>query len=411
MSGPAHDMSRPARDEAVAVDGGAAGDSAGSAGDEETEEAALLGLPPAAPDDRLVYGGHPDQVVDLYRPPATAPVASAMAPVSPGTAPVPSATASASSAEASVPSAGGRIAPLVVLLHGGFWRVAYDRTHLSPAAAALARHGLYVALAEYRRAGGGGGLPETFDDVTHAVRAAAAEVPAGTPVLVAGHSAGGHLALWAAARPGPITAAVALAPVADLARAHDLGLSNGAVAEFLSSGVVAESLGKGAVAESLSTDTRAPRTPAPLTPAALTARIAEADPVRLTPRVPVTLLHGTDDPDVPVELSRRYVAAHGGGTAPVVLRELPGVGHYAAVTPGTDAFAALREALFTAAEAARGAVPESAPESRSGAPEATPEADPGDGQFGRTALTGGESGCTAPDRRAVPGGTVHPWQT
>ncbi|MFI9030306.1 alpha/beta hydrolase family protein [Streptomyces sp. NPDC053560] len=338
-------MSDPARDEGLAVEEGAV---EGLAGD---EEAALLGLPPVAPDDRLVYGGHPDQVVDLYRPPATAPASSA--------------TASASSAMAPASSADGRTAPLVVLLHGGFWRVAYDRTHLSPAAAALARHGLYVALAEYRRAGGGGGLPETFDDVTHAVRAAAAEVPAGTPVLVAGHSAGGHLALWAAARPGPLTAAVALAPVADLARAHELGLSNGAVAEFLSSGAVAESLsGAG---------TRVPLTPAPLTPAALTARIAETDPVRLTPRVPVTLLHGTDDPDVPVELSRRYVAAHADGTAPVVLRELPGVGHYAAVTPGTDAFAALREALREALRTAAGAAPGGAP-----------EVAPGDGQPGRT---------------------------
>ncbi|MEU7488763.1 alpha/beta hydrolase [Streptomyces sp. NPDC042319] len=316
-------MNDPARDEAVAVDGEAV---EGLAGD---EEAALLGLLPVAPDDRLVYGGHPDQVVDLYRPPATASDASATVPALP---------------------ADGRAAPLVVLLHGGFWRVAYDRTHLSPAAAALARHGLYVALAEYRRAGGGGGLPQTFDDVTHAVRAAAAEVPAGTPVLVAGHSAGGHLALWAAARPGPITAAVALAPVADLARAHELGLSNGAVAEFLSSGM-----------------------PTPLTSPELTARIAETDPVRLTPRVPVTLLHGTDDPDVPVELSRRYVAAHADGAAPVELRELPGVGHYAAVTPGTDAFAALREALREALRTAARA-----------APGAAPEVAPCDGQSGRT---------------------------
>ncbi|GAA0468204.1 alpha/beta hydrolase [Streptomyces olivaceiscleroticus] len=346
----------------------------------EKEEAALLGLPPVAPDDRLVYGDHPDQIVDLYRPPTTAP---ALTPTVSG----PPTTAPALSPTAPAPPAGGRTAPLVVLLHGGFWRVAYDRTHLSPAAAALARNGLHVALAEYRRAGGGGGLPETFDDVTEAVRTAVAAAPAGTPVLVAGHSAGGHLALWAAAHPGPVTAAVAVAPVADLARAHDLRLSNGAVVEFLSGG-----------------------TPAPLAPAALTARIAETDPVRLPPRVPVTLLHGTDDPDVPVELSRRYAKAHGsglfgdtagdgaggacgdsgtgtGGGAPVVLRELPGVGHYAAVTPGTDAFAALHEALLSAAGATRGAGAEPHRNAlrRAGAvPESAAEVTPDDGRSGRT---------------------------
>lgn len=80
------------------------------------EEAALLGLAPVAPDRTLAYGPHPDQVVDLY---------------------------------------GAGAGPLVVLLHGGFWRAAYDRRHLSPCAAELARRGLPVALVEYRRVGAG----------------------------------------------------------------------------------------------------------------------------------------------------------------------------------------------------------------------------------------------------------------
>ncbi|GGX39413.1 alpha/beta hydrolase family protein [Streptomyces noursei] len=240
------------------------------------EEAALLGLAPVAPDRTVGYGPHPDQVVDLYgRWPGTG--------------------------------------PLVVLLHGGFWRAAYDRRHLSPCAAELARRGLPVALAEYRRVGAGGGAPQTFQDVTAAVATAAdaGAAPDGPPreLVLVGHSAGGHLALLAAARPGPVTRVVAVAPVADLARAHELGLSGGAVAELLGAGP------------------------------GFAGRLADADPVRHPPAgVPVTLLHGTADPDVPPDLSRRYAAAHPAATT---LRELPGTGHYAPLTPGTDAFRTL----------------------------------------------------------------------
>lgn len=171
------------------------------------EEPALLGLAPVAPDRTVAYGPHPDQIVDVYEPRA---------------------------------GDGGRAAargPLVVLLHGGFWRAAYDRRHLSPLAAELAGQGLPVALAEYRRVGAGGGVPQTFEDVTAAIGAAHAALAKGAAdpgVVVAGHSAGGHLALLAAARPGtPVTRVLAVAPVADLARAHELGLSDGAVAELL----------------------------------------------------------------------------------------------------------------------------------------------------------------------------------
>lgn len=238
------------------------------------EETALLGLAPVAPGRTVAYGTHPDQIVDLYGPTVAA-------------------------------------GPLVVLLHGGFWRAAYDRRYLSPLAAELAGRGLSVALPEYRRVGAGGGAPQTFEDVVDGIAAAAHEVPgaAGGLVLV-GHSAGGQLALLAAARPGtPVTGVIAVSPVADLARAHELGLSNGAVAELLGAG---------------------PGFP---------ERLAAADPARRPPDgVPVTILHGTDDPDVPLEVSRRYAAASPAATE---LRELPGVGHYAPVTPGTPSCATL----------------------------------------------------------------------
>ncbi|MEU7136710.1 alpha/beta hydrolase [Streptomyces sp. NPDC046261] len=223
------------------------------------------------------YGSHPSQVVDLYR--------------------------------------GGPSAPRVTLLHGGFWRETYDRHHLAPLAAALAGRGAHVVLAEYRRVGAGGGWPRTFDDVVRALEAGGSACPARRHVLV-GHSAGGHLALWAAASPRAarvrVDHVVAVAPVADLARARALRLSAGAVAELV-----------GPAEEAL------------------------ADPLRLPPpRVPVSLLHGTRDEDVPVALSRAYARTAGEAGAAVTLELLEGADHFAPVTPGTPECARLMDAVL-----------------------------------------------------------------
>src|SRR4051794_790358 len=84
------------------------------------------------PDHTARYGPHPEQVVDLRMPPD-----------------------------------GGPVDTLVVLVHGGFWRAAYDRTHTAPLADALARAGFAVLVPEYRRVGSpGGGWPGTFDDIS-----------------------------------------------------------------------------------------------------------------------------------------------------------------------------------------------------------------------------------------------------
>lgn len=240
--------------------------------DERDDEArALFALERAAPTRTLAYGDHPSQIVDLYGDESARPV--------------------------------------VALLHGGFWRERYDRTYLSPLAAALAADlNTCVALIEYRRVGGGGGFPATFDDLPPALAA----LPGAGPVVLVGHSAGAHLALWAGSRcPTAVSRVVGIAAVADLARAHELDLSDGAVAGLLG--------GAERVAE----------------------RLDETDPMRM-PAVaaPVVLLHGAADADVPVELSRRYARAVG-----AQLRELPGTGHYAPVTPGTPAYEALLAAL------------------------------------------------------------------
>ncbi|WP_344289060.1 alpha/beta fold hydrolase, partial [Streptomyces synnematoformans] len=155
---------------------------------------------------------------------------------------------------------------------------------------------------------GGAGFPATFDHLPPAV---AAMLGAG-PVVLAGHSAGGHLALWAASRcPTAVSRVVGVATVADLARAHELDLSDDAVAGLLG--------GAEHGAE----------------------RLDETDPMRMpAPTAPVLLVDGEADADVPSELSRRYARAVG-----AQLRELPGTGHYAPVTPGTEAYKALCAAL------------------------------------------------------------------
>lgn len=184
----------------------------------------------------------------------------------------------------------GRVLGRMALLHGGFWRPAYDRTHLRPMAAALAALGWQVSSLEYRRIPG---EPEaTVDDVRSALSAL------GDDIVVAGHSAGGHLALWAAATLG--LRAVALAPVADLRLAEKLDLDDGAVTAFL-----------GGPAEDR----------------------PDLDPARM-PGAAVTLVHGAEDSVVPIGLSRAYSAAHPGSR----LVELPGIAHFELIDPRSHAW-------------------------------------------------------------------------
>ncbi|MGH3360509.1 MAG: alpha/beta hydrolase, partial [Nocardioidaceae bacterium] len=149
---------------------------------------------PAPPPDRVLrYDTGPDHVVDLY-----------------------------------LPRARNGPAPLIVLLHGGFWRDAHDRTHSRPLADALRLEGYAVAVPEYRRTPAAR-WPQVRDDIV-AVRESLPsllpETVAPGPYRLLGHSAGGHLALWwGLGAPHLVARVVALAPVADLARAYadDLG--------------------------------------------------------------------------------------------------------------------------------------------------------------------------------------------
>ena len=221
---------------------------------------------------------------------------------------------------------GGAPTALVLFLHGGYWRAAFDRTHARPLAADLAHRGYAVLLPEYRRVGQpGGGWPGTLLDVAAAVDLLPAELPPPLPLLLAGHSAGGQLALWAAARhllppgapgwsgqPSRVAGVLALAPVADLSAAYRRGLGDGATAAFLGGG-----------------------------PDDWPHRYRAADPTGLgAPGVPVTILHGLADETVPAELSSAYAAD---GRAEVVL--LPGADHFGVITPGSAVWPRVLAAL------------------------------------------------------------------
>lgn len=282
---------------------------------------------PAPPPDLVIpYGSGPGQVADVRLPPRPGRLA-ADGPVTGG--------------EVTGGEAGRGRAPLVIFLHGGFWRAAFDRAHTGPLATALAAAGFAVCVPEFRRTGQrGGGWPGTFDDVAAAVKvlpsrvreAAGAHVVSDDLPLLAGHSAGGHLALWAASRhrlppgtrwrtpPGQVRGVVALAAVADMAACHALGLDGDAAGDLLGGG-----------------------------PGRYPDRYLQADPMRLLPvGCPVRLVHGSADDRVPSGMSRDYAARARAAGDDVALDELPGAGHFDVIDPRSSwwprvqaAFAAL----------------------------------------------------------------------
>jgi len=140
-----------------------------------------------------------------------------------------------------LPAAGTRPFPVVVLIHGGFWRNRYALDLMDPLAADLAARGFAAWNIEYRRVGDpGGGWHGTFDDVATAVdRVAGLADEHGLDaddVALVGHSAGGHLALWAAGRAQAAVRpwiAIGQGPVVDLRACADARLSDGAAIGFL----------------------------------------------------------------------------------------------------------------------------------------------------------------------------------
>jgi acetyl esterase/lipase len=193
-------------------------------------------------------------------------------------------------------------AGVAVLVHGGFWRARFGLDLEWALADDLVARGWAVWNIEYRRLGEGGGWPETYDDVRAAIEA----LPLRTERVVAiGHSAGGHLAVRAAADV-PLSGVVSQAGALDLYELWRRGTSDHVVRQFL-----------GGSPDEVP-DSYAAATPRP-------------------PAVPLLLVHGALDEDVPVEISERY----GAGDLVVIEDE----GHMEHLDPGSKCWRAVIEWL------------------------------------------------------------------
>lgn len=199
------------------------------------------------------------------------------------------------------------VAGFGVFIHGGFWREKYNLSHANPFCAALAAVGVVTANLEYRRVGQpGGGWPGTFEDVVAGVKAASQLV--GRLPVVVGHSAGGHLALRLASEPIRLKAVIGLAPVADLRLAYELNLSSGAVVEFMGG-----------------------------TPVAMSHRYDEACASSHAWLVPSLIVHGTNDEDVPIDITRAFMWTRRNDPEPPSLVEIPEAGHMDLIDPESPA--------------------------------------------------------------------------
>jgi len=253
----------------------------------------ILTLAPPPADARIAYGPDPNQFLDLRLP----------QPKDKGTY------------------------PLVINIHGGYWRAKYNLDHAGHLCAALTARGLATANLEYRRVGNeGGAWPGTFADIRSAyqflVQNAAVRHLDTSRIVVMGHSAGGQLALCLAAHESGVSRVVSLAGVLDLQRAYKLHLSNDAVVEFLRG-----------------------------TPGEVPDHYREANPAELSiPHARQWVIHGAVDDVVPVDFGRDYAASKlrraGKEKEDVHFLEIPGARHFDVIDPRTSAWKQIEQVVL-----------------------------------------------------------------
>lgn len=247
----------------------------------------ILSLTPPPADFRLPYGRYPQQFGDLRLPKSEG------------------------------------LHPVVMNIHGGFWRNKYDLAHAGHLCAALTSKGIATWNIEYRRVGDeGGGWPGTFEDVVAGLRFVV-QMPTkykldAKRIVIMGHSAGGQLALCLAGHEPSARRVISLAGVVDLQRAWELHLSHDAVAEFLGG-----------------------------TPTQVADHYREADPMQLAMKqAEQWVIHGKEDDTVPPDFSSRYAGRKKKQGETVRLVEIPNAGHFELIDPRSAAWQIIQRTVL-----------------------------------------------------------------
>jgi len=251
----------------------------------------VLSKPQPTPDERVAYGADPNQFLEVRLPRTKPPH------------------------------------PVLVHIHGGYWRAKYDLAHAGHLCQTLRAAGIATFNLEYRRVGNvGGGWPGTFEDIRAAhrfIRQQKSRFHLDVDrSVVMGHSAGGQLALCLAAHETSVRNVISLAGVIDLKKAFALHLSNDAVAEFLG--------GK---------------------PEVVPDHYREADPMEFSiPQARQWLIHGAEDDTVPPEFSRNYAVQKKKAGEKVELLEILHAGHFELIDPASAAFKQIATAVLAAVD-------------------------------------------------------------
>jgi len=260
----------------------------------------VLDLPQPQADHRIAYGPAPLQFGDLYLPTGDGPF------------------------------------PVVVFIHGGCWRSEYTISHTASLSNSLREAGLAVWSLEYRKSGDPGGVwPNTYLDIAQGIDFVEMLVENRqfpldlNRVVVAGHSAGAYMALWAVSRhriprssvlfsphPLKVRAAVALAGAGNMITLFEDGVCAPAVEDILGG-----------------------------TPDEHPSRYTESSPeFRLPLGERQILIIGEKDPIVPMKYVTSYFQK-ASGEDPVEMIVLPGAGHFEMIVPGTSEFSRVRDII------------------------------------------------------------------